>query len=392
MRACVRLLACALVCAACGEKTPAGAAELPERLRGAFGQNETQAHMPTVGLQVDATTLKLGELTVTITAGHATGPEDYQVGHAEVAWEKAKGGKPPPPCKGTISRQGDTLLVKLTREGTEDACESVLAGEWKAWQLLTAVPESHRGTYGGDARSSDANVGLRIDATGIGFTDGGPRVTIGELVQSSNKPDTLIVRKAKFDDVDCTGQIIKEGETLKLQLKPAEGAPEGAQCPHGSGTRWTVDAKHLPTGTLDNGAVTLRVKDGRIVLEDKQGLRCEQDILRTSARSVTESAYDGIPFPGGHVLVLAPAAPVAGVDGCKKRLLTVAPTICRQLGEGEEECDGEAAAQLVANVEPSCPTAIAVGEGMRGEHKAALLPASAVLLTCFDMTGAFAAK
>lgn len=367
------------------DKQPEGAAELPERLRGSWGQTDAHVHIETVGLEIDATTLKLGELTLTIKAGKAMGVDDYQVDEAEVSWTKA--GKPPKPCKGTLSRQGNTLMVKLYKQGTEDRCEAVLDGDWNAWNVLTEIPESHRGTFGGDARSADADVGLRIAADGIGFTDSDDRVIVSSLVQPAATPDTLYVRSSKRGDAGCVGRIVKDGEKLRLDLTPT-GDAATAECPHGSGIRWTVDAKHLPTGTFDNGHVTMTVKDGRAILSDKEGLRCEQEILRTSERSVTGS-HDGIPVTGGVVMVLARATPVAGREICDRRLHNIAPTLCQErLGM---PCEQTLIDEFVFD-EIACPRQLIVGDAMTGGHKAALLPATTSMLACWDVTGVFAVK
>jgi hypothetical protein len=166
---------------ACGEGVGgATPGPIPEALRGAYGQNATQAHLATVGLELDANALRYGELTVSVIDGEALPNGDYNVKAAEAKWEKDK--HPTKKCHGTLSRQDDVLLVKLFKDGTEERCEGTFEGEWKAWTKLDAVPESLRGTYGGDARSSQADVGLRLGEREISFTDGGDRVKLDELV------------------------------------------------------------------------------------------------------------------------------------------------------------------------------------------------------------------
>lgn len=384
--ACSGLLVLALHGAlACGEAAPTAAAELPARLVGAFGQNEAHATMETAGLEIAGTTLKFGELTITITQGAATGTDDYRVDAAEAVW--AKDTKPPKPCTGTISRQGNVLLIKLFKQGSDTRCESVLDGEWKAWQVLDALPEDLRGVYGGDARNEQADIGLRLADKSIGFTDGGAAVAIEQVVAWVDKPGTAYVRKATFAGFGCSGSVTRTDDTLALALKPIAGAPGVATCPNGRGTRWSVEPKHLPKGPIDNGHVTITATGEKLTLVDRQGLRCVQNILHTAARSVTGSAYDGIPVTGGAVLVLEHAEPEAGADTCKTRLVNVAQQLCAELDNTRcFEANGAVESPI------ACPRQVVIGDPMQGGWKAAVLPASFASLTCWNMTGMFAAK
>lgn len=380
-------LATALVLAAlaaCGDKGGGVPGEIPEALRGAYGQNEGQAHFATVGLELDANALRYGELTVTVVEGELMPNGDYLVKTADAVWEKDK--HPSKKCHGTISRQDDVLLVKLYKAGTEDRCESLFEGEWKAWAKLDAVPESLRGTYGGDARGSEADVGLRLGEHEISFTDGGDRVKLDELVVWQSKPDQAFVRAATFKGFACKGTIARDGEKMKLTLEPGKDAPAGASCPSGSGVAWTVDEKFLPT-KIDNGKVTIERNADKLVLRTAEGLRCEQHVLRTSARSVTGSAYDGIPVTGGAVIVLEHADPSAGAETCTARLRRLAADECMRM-EGTP-CDDATLDTLSA--EPiGCPRQLVIGDPTQGGHKAALLPATVQSLACWDMSGVFA--
>lgn len=378
-------LSLAAFCSACGGGTTTASAEaLPERLVGAFGQNEAHAKMATAGLELSGTTLRFGELTITLEQGAATGPDDYRVDLAQAVWTKDT--KPPKACKGTISRQGNVLLVKLFKEGTDARCESVLDGEWKAWTQSDVLPENFRGVYGGDARNEEADVGLKLSDKSIGFTDGGDAVTVEQVLTWVDKPGTTYVRKSTFGKFGCTGSMTRTDDSLVLALTPGEGAPEGASCPSGRGTRWSVDRKHLPATKLDNGHVTLSVEGERLTLTDRQGLRCTQNVLHTAARSVTGSAYDGIPVTGGAVLVLEHALPEAGAETCSTRLRNVATTL---VNEFDIERSRQAEDAMQAPI--TCPRQVVIGDPTQGGFKAALLPASITNLTCWDMTGIFAA-
>lgn len=375
----------ATLSAGCGDQAAAtSAADLPARLVGAYGQNEAHAKLATAGLELAGTTLKFGELTVTIKQGAATGADDYRVDAAEAVW--AKDTKPPKACKGTISRQGNVLLVKLFKEGTDARCESVLDGEWRAWTLTDTLPEGLRGVYGGDARGEEADIGLRLAEKSIGFTDGGDAVAVQEVLTWVDKPTSALLRRSTFRDFGCVGSITRTDEELALSLTPVEGAPEGSVCPSGRGSRWSVDPKHLPPGTLDNGHVSLTAAGERLTLVDRQGLKCTQAILHTAARSVTGSAYDGIPVTGGAVLVLEHAVPEAGADTCLSRLRNVSTNLC-----AEYDLDRCAQAQAAVEQPVVCPRQIVIGDPTQGGFKAAMLPATITNLTCWDMTGIFAA-
>ena len=366
------------------ESAPPPPADLPARLVGAYGQNQAHAMLATVGLEVTATTLKFGDVTITIKQGAVTGPDDYRVDAAEAVWPKDS--KPPKPCSGTISRQGNVLLVKLFKTGSDTRCESVLDGEWKAWSVLDTMPEELRGIYGGDARTAEADVGVRLAEKSIGFTDGGTTVAIEQVVAWVDKPGTAFLRKSSFGDFGCTGSMTLTEDNLVLALTPVEGAPAGASCPNGRGSRWSIQPKHLPAGTLDNGRVTITASGDQITLVDRQGQRCVQKILQTAARSVAGSAYDGIPVSGGAVLVLDHASPEVGAESCTARLRNVAQQLCSE--SNQDRCfDATSAAELPI----TCPRQVVIGDATAGGFKAALLPANIANLTCWDMTGLFAA-
>jgi hypothetical protein len=152
---------------------------------------------------------------------------------------------------------------------------------------------------------------------------------------------------------------------------------------------WTVDAAHLPTTLLDNGKVKLVREGEKLVLTTREepGLRCEQQVLRTSARSVTGSAHDGIPVNGGAVIVLEHAVPSAGAAGCTARLVRLAQAECG--GAFGPPC--EDATALATSETIVCPRQLVIGDPIEGGRKAALLPATRQSMACWDMSGVFAA-
>jgi hypothetical protein len=367
---------------ACSEGSAPAPESLGERLTGAWGQNPQHAVMTTAGLELAGTTLRFGELTITIVQGAMTGPDDYRVDLAEAAWVKDT--KPPKKCSGTLARQGNVLLVKLFREGSDTKCESVLDGEWRSWTLGNAVPEALAGVYGSDARDAEADIGLRLGGSTIAFTDGGTEVVLDEVLVSADKPDVVHVRKARFGDVTCSGTITRDEAQMSLMLEPIEGAPAGATCPRGRGTRWTVDRKHLPTAAIANGKVTISAEGDTVTLRSNDGLECKQQVLQTAARSTTGSSWDGIPVTGGAVLVLGAAKPSAGADACVAKLRNLVSELCTNVDD--PRCYE---ARVAVDEAITCPRQIIVGDQVPGGRQAAVLPARVQNLACWDMTGMF---
>lgn len=376
---------CLLCATACGKGDAGRNDEVPATLRGNYGQKPEQAQLPTVGLEVDAHALRMGELTITILQGEASESGDFHVTKAEARWEK--GGDKSKTCKGTVSRQGSTLLVKLFEEDTDEHCEGVLEGDWKAWTRSDALPERMLGTYGSDVDSMDAAVGLRIEPKTIGWVDGGETIEIGEVVHWPDKPDEAFVRASKYAGINCIGSLVRKEEELVLTLAPAAGSPEGMECLSGRGIRWTIDEAHLPKVKSSNGKVDIEPVGGSIVLVAKDiGLRCEQKVLRTSERTVMRSRSDGLGVTGGALLVLAPAVPTGGTAACRQRIGNVAQSECTE--QNGAPCSPDEL-QAFANDDLQCPRQIAIGEPLAGGRKAALMPQSTALLACWDMTGDF---
>ena len=373
-----------LLAAACDKGEGARNDELPAALRGNYGQKPEHAQLPTVGLEVDAHALRFGELSVTIVQAEVSG-DDIQVGKAEARWER--GSAKTKLCKGTISRQGNILLVKLFELDSDEKCESVLEGEWKQWTRTDALPDTVLGTFGDDARSHTADVGIRVEPKRIAFTDGGEALTVAEVVQWPDRPNEAIVRDSTFSGYKCSGSLVRADDQLVVTLAPAPGAPENATCPNGAGTRWTIDSTHMPQQATSNGKVDIEPKDGKLVLVAKDiGLRCEQAVLRTSVRTVTESQSDGLGVTGGALLVLEPAVPTGGTEGCRQRLRNVAQSECTEMNGAPCSPD---MLQAYTSEELQCPRQIAIGELTGGGRKAALMPQSKALLACWDMTGSF---
>ena len=311
---------CLLCATACGKGDAGRNDEVPATLRGNYGQKPEQAQLPTVGLEVDAHALRLGELTITIVQGEASESGDSTSPRPKRVWEK--GGGKTKTCKGTVSRQGNTLLVKLfERERATSAARARSKASGSCGRAADALPER-------DARhvrrraSSMKRRRAAHRAEAIGWIDGGEKVGIGEVVQWLDKPDEAFVRAAKYAGHQLHRLHLREAEQLWSCSLPAAGSPEGIGVSERRGDRaGRSTTRHLPKAKSSNGKVDIEPKDGKLVLVAKDiGLRCEQAVLRTSERTVTRSQSMVSGVTGGALLVLDAAVPTGGTETCRQRI------------------------------------------------------------------------
>ena len=395
-----RLLA-ALVLLGCNEDGEA--VSIPDSMRGAYGRTDDDAFFDTLGLEVDVDTLRFSQLRLTVTSGKVVGADSLQVTEAELTW--AKDDKPPRKCKGSIARQGDRLLVSLFRVESDSPCDSALAGDWTAWAPVTEIPEGLRGVYGrGDVYASAE--GVRIDAKSIAIAGAETGLDLVEGVAYEGRDDHLVVRKATYHGAQCRGAITVKEDELSGKLDVVEGTaptepppePEGEEafagwlgdgdgCPPLFGKRWSIDRNTLPKAAVTNDKVKIEIRGETVMTTttDEQGLRCEQAILRTAERKMSESGRDGIPVMGGTVVVLTPAKPKAGIDGCLARMRNLAAAECERLMG--MPCEPH----MLALEDPvvDCPTHLVIGERERAGRKIAVLPQTVTSAVCFEMTGHF---
>lgn len=382
-QATISLVALLLSTPACDDKAT-GAAPIPTALRGAYGRTDADAFLPTLGLEVDVDTLRYSELTVKIIAGKELPNGSYQIDEAEARWPKDAGSSDPKKCKGTLDRHGTRLLLTMFKLNSDSKCEPSLQGDWDAWSLVDAVPESMAGSYGRKDPYAIAE-GVRLEGKQIIPTGSAQVVQLEEAVMFESKDDQLIVRKGAFGETVCTGSItLSEEGLLQGHLEPIAGT--GPFCPAIFGNRWSVDTAQTPKGALSNGTVSIEVRGETVLLKtlDEQNLKCEQAILRTANRNVTDSGRDGIPVMGGQVLVLSAAKPKSGASACADRLGGLAQAQCEDyLGI---PCD---AAMLSATAhtaeEVQCPSHIVIGDTEGGKRKFALLPKSLENSVCWEL-------
>lgn len=355
---------------------------IPEALRGAYGRKASDAFVTTLGLEVDVDTLRYSGMTIKILEGKALSDDDFQVTLAELAW--AKSDKKPRECKGTIAKQGNQLLITLFKTVGDDKCDPNLNGEWKAWKPTKAFPEALRGTFGSKDPYSREE-GTVVEEALLRRTWGSADLELAEAVAFVGVEDELIVRDSAFGETRCRGTIHVEDDQLsgELEIIPDTEAAD-AYCPPLRGQRWTVEANRLPQKTLANGSVRIEMKDGKVILSttDDQGLRCEQEVLRTSTRSVARSGRDGIPVMGGTVLLLDHAEPKAGASGCQERLGGLASARCEELMGAP--CD---ASMIGGGAEPpaiNCPTHLVLGDPDANGRKVAFLPQDLQTAVCWE--------
>ncbi len=369
------------VAAAC-DGNDGSAAPIPEPLRGAYGRTDADAFFPTLGLEVDVDTLRFSELTVKVIAGKELANGSYQIDEAELRWAKQAGTKDPKKCKGTLDRHGTRLLLTLFKSDSEGKCEVSLEGDWEAWGLVDAVPESMEGSYGRKDPYAVAE-GVRLEGKQLVPTGAADFLELDEAVMFESDPDRIILRRGTFGETTCRGSIEVDEERLSGKLDPVG---DGLFCPPLFGYRWSTDTSRLPKGKLSNGTVSLEVRGDMVLLEtsDEQSLKCEQAVLRTAERSVTKSGRDGIPVMGGQVLVLHEAKPKTGAAACADRLGGLAEAQC------EEYLGVPCTAATLGSVAHSaddvkCPTHIVVGDAEGGKRKVALLPQSLESAVCWEL-------
>lgn len=379
----ISLLALVLGATACEDKT-SGAAPIPGALRGAYGRTEADAFLPTLGLEVDVDTLRYSELTVKIVSGKELPNGSYQIDEAELRWAKDAGTLDPKKCKGTLDRRGTRLLLSMFKTDSDSKCEASLVGDWDAWSLVDAVPESIAGSYGRKNPYAVAE-GLRLEGKQIIPTGSEQVLELEEAVMFESKANLLIVRKGLFAETLCRGSIeLADEGVLRGRLEPIDDT--GPFCPAIFGNRWSIDTAQIPKGALSNGKVSLEVRGETVLLKtlDEQGLKCEQAILRTANRNVTDSGRDGIPVMGGQVLVLHPAKPTSGAWACADRLGGLAQAQCEEyLGV---PCDAAMLSTTAHTAdEVQCPSHIVIGDTEGGKRKIALLPKSLETSVCWEL-------
>lgn len=379
---------------------------IPADIQGIYGRSPQDAP----GMMVSATGLTLGEMQLTIHEGKMEG-STVRIERATLAWKKLE----PKTCNGTLSRQGDQLLMTLYDSNKADAkCESTLDAKWLRWEPLDTLPELIRGRYG--SLLVEPN-GMRLD---VEWVRAEMKVeTIRELPGSNDERAELLITAAKvvsadFDEepetFECTGTMtLAEGrmETdfwVPAPLIPAPGTPEAEDpvlkadlaaneehCDRWDGTafKWTASLDNLPKQPIKAGDASLSITQQQVVL-DSPHLRCEQELWRTETVE-SHAGWDGVQV-GGERMTLSRAEPKNLSDECKLKLRIWCE---RELGGDPAAIDpasapAEHVASCIEDVRRGlCPEVITVREISDVRYKVHVEPQRFNELACVDVTPEF---
>jgi hypothetical protein len=357
----------------CEEPAPQAIA-IPAEVHGTFGRDASDLELGTVGMEIDSDSIRFSEMTITVTDGKMVG-DTFQIGRAEVRWKKDDGEKLPKECKGTLARQGARLLLSLFKKDSDDACESILKGDWTEWKSSPEFPEAMRGTYG-SAHPYAADEPFVVGATEVKLPYGEAPFALKDAVRFVDRENTLIVREGSMGDLACKGT---------LELKDDELTGALGDCPMLHGTRWTVRESAVPKGSVSNGRATVTFAGAEVTVKSEGGTTCTQKILRTAQRATTDAGLDRIPVAGGQVLLLGPGEATGG-EACSARMKNLYQAECR------ERFGAPCAEEELPAMEVHCPTHLVVGDAAPSGRKIAPLPDDVATVACFDMTGDFVEK
>ncbi|PRQ05650.1 hypothetical protein ENSA7_45400 [Enhygromyxa salina] len=396
-----------LGCKSGDEQLSTAAVELiPSEIQGIYGR--TPADAP--GLVVTASGIELPQMKLTIHAGKMEG-STVRVERATLKWDKLDAKT----CNGTISRQGDRLLMTLyDSENTEAKCESVLDAAWSRWESLDELPVAIQGRYG--ALLIEAQ-GMRLD---LDWAHAQFRATtIRELPGSNDERTELLIADAKISDEDadgvehefeCSGTMtLAEGRLTTDFWVPARLVPEpgseraqdpAVQAQHsanetacdnwdGSANKWEVSLDRLPKQPIASGPLSLSISGDQVVL-DSPDLRCEQALWRTE--SVEARAGWTANQAGGERMTLAKAAPTRVSDDCKLKLRIWCET--HEGGDPATIAAGDEPVEHIAacmdfTQHDLCPASITVRAISDVRYKVNVEPPSFNAIACVDPTGEF---
>lgn len=381
---------------------------IPADIQGIYGRDVSDEP----GMVVTAAGLEYGEMKLTIHAGKMEG-STVRVERATLQWKKVD----PKTCSGTISRQGDRLLMTLYDDGHPEAkCESVLDAEWFRWEALDQLPDLVQGRYG-NLLVEPGRMRLDIEWAHEELAT----KTIRALPGTNDERAELLIAAAKVEREDpdgathefqCSGKLSFEDGQLRTdfwvpaQLVPAVGSEEAEDparqealrineeaCDNwdGGATKWEVSLANLPKQTVAYGDLSLAISAEQVVL-DSPDLRCEQALWRTE--SVDAQARWGRSQVGGERMTLAKAAPTRVSEDCKLKL-----RIWCELQEGGSVAELDPAVPPAEHVAACmdftehglCPESITVRAISDLRHKVHVEPASFMAIACVDPTGEFTA-
>ena len=379
---------------------------IPADVHGVYGRTAEDAP----GLKVTASGLEFRSMKMIIHEGKMEG-STVRVERATLAWEHLD----PKTCTGTISRQGENLLLSLFDVNSPDAkCESILDTQWRHWVEVEALPELMQGRYGAllvEPRRMRFDIEWIHAELEVG--------TIWELPGTNDERAELLVNMAKISTEDdeghetdylCDGDLtLVEGELewkfwIPATMVPAEGSDEAKDpelmakvevhreaCERwkGAALKYEVNLEQLPKAPLSAGDVKLTVSPDKVVL-DSPDLRCEQDLWETQTVE-NRAGWRGTQF-GGERMALGRAVPSSISPDCKIKLRI----FCEgEFGTNTADIDldvdpDEAVAICLEQAEHNlCPEAITVREISNTRYKVNVEPMRFNQIACVDVTAEF---
>jgi hypothetical protein len=379
---------------------------IPADIQGIYGRMVEDAP----GMTVSGTGLTHGEMQLIIHQGKMEG-STVRIERATLQWAKLE----PKTCNGTLSRQGDQLLMTLYDSNKDgDKCESMLDAKWLRWEPLDKLPELLRGRYGALLVEDD---GMRLD---VEWVRAEMEVeTIRELPGSNDERAEVLITAAKVTTADfgeepeifeCTGTMkLAEGrmdtdfwvpatlvpvpgsDEAKDPVQQAELAANADACDRWDGTafKWDVSLASLPKQPIKFGELSLAITQPQVVL-DSPHLRCEQELWRTE--TVDSQASWGAVQVGGERMTLSRAEPKHVSEECKLKL-----RIWCELQMGGDPAAIDPASKppehIAACIDDAnrqlCPESITVRAISDVRYKVHVEPPSFNEIACVDPTGDF---
>jgi hypothetical protein len=383
---------------------------IPADIQGIYGRTPQDAP----GMTVSATGLSLGgggDMQLTIHQGKMEG-STVRIERATLQWAKLD----PKTCNGTLSRQGDQLLMTLYDSNKDgDKCESTLDAKWLRWEPLDELPELIRGRYGSLLVEQK---GMRLD---VEWVHAQMQVgTLRELPGSNDERAELLITAAKVVSADldeqpqtfeCTGTMtLAEGRMdtdfwVPPNLVPVPGSDEAKDpvrqaelalnedaCDRwdGHAFKWDVSLDKLPKQPIKFGELSLAITPQQVVL-DSPHLRCEQELWRTETVD-SQAGWAGVQV-GGERMTLSRAEPKHVSDQCKLKLRIWCEL---QMGQDPAAIDpaAEPAEHIAACIDDAhhqlCPESITVRAISDVRYKVHVEPPNFNAIACVDPTGEFA--
>jgi len=400
-----------LALAACKDKDKEPSTEalelIPADMHGVFGRSADDAP----GLKVGPTGLEFRTMKLTIHEGKMEG-STVRIERATLAWEKLE----PKTCTGTISRQGDHLLLSLfDANHPEDKCESILDAQWEAWTELDEIPELMRGRYGALLVEPRA---MRLDLDWVSSSlEAG---TIWQLPGTNDERVELLVDMAtvtrenldgETETFKCDGELGLVDNKLDARfflppsLEPAPGSDaakdealmaklevnrEACEAWRGQADKYTVSLDDLPKQPIaTEGGLTLTIAEHEVVL-DSAHMRCAQELWKTETVD-SRAGWSGAQF-GGEAMTLGRAEPSGVSEDCKLKIRIYCEA---QAGTapGNIDTDAEPSEGVQICMDETerglCPERITVREISNTRFAVNLEPQWLNLVACVDPTAEF---